>query len=163
MRKLSLDVYRDTDRDAVIAGIRDLQDVEGTLADTRRPGVEVAELYFDHIQEKLAQKRGALFVARSAESVAGFIGCWIEEEHNVAETEASNIYGYICDAWVAGEFRGRGVFRKLNEKAESYLATFPEVTLMRINALADNVSAIKAYKNAGYRAEEVRFVKRIGL
>lgn len=158
---VSIEGYREADKEAIVAGIADLQEVERAVADTRRPGSEVAEQYVRELQEKLTQKQGALFVAREQDRVAGFIACWIEREENIAETEESNVYGYICDAYVAPQYRGKGVFQKLNDRAEAYLARFPEVRLVRITVLAENASAVKAYEKAGYRPEEIRLMKKM--
>jgi ribosomal protein S18 acetylase RimI-like enzyme len=161
LQNITIELAAASDRSAIIAGIADLQEVERTITDTRRPGAEVAEQYIDQLQRSIDQKRGAIFVARVNGKAIGFIACWIESEDNVAETSASTTYGYISDAWVAPDLRGRGVFSSLNERAEKYLARFPEVSFIRINVLADNVAAVRAYERADYEPYEVTLQKRL--
>jgi ribosomal protein S18 acetylase RimI-like enzyme len=153
--------YQDSDKDALIAGIVDLQEVERMLTDTRRPGGEVAEAYVAGLLEDVSQQQGKIFVARDGSTVAGFVACWVEREDNVAETTDSNVYGYIPDAYVAPEYRGRGVFQKLNAKAEEYLRSLPEVTRIRITVLASNAQALAAYRKAGYGDYEIMLEKLV--
>jgi ribosomal protein S18 acetylase RimI-like enzyme len=161
MPNISIDSYKETDRNAIIAGIVDLQEVERAISDTRRPGTEVAEEYVRQLQETLSEKRGAIFVARSGENVIGFIACFVDHKDEVAETLESNTYGYISDAYVIPEYRGKGIFGMLNRKAEEHLVQFPEVSLIRINVLARNEQAVRAYEKAGYEAEEIKLMKRV--
>jgi len=161
MAGTQIDSYSEDDKKSVVAGISDLQEVERTMSDTRLPGSEVALKYFDHLQKELAEKRGAIFVARAEGKVIGFIACMIEHDDTPAETSESTTYGYISDAYVAPEYRGRGVFSELNQKAEEYLTNFPEVKLIRISVLANNESAVKAYEKSGYKVEDIRLSKRV--
>lgn len=153
--------YQDSDKSALIAGIADLQEVERMLTDTRRPGAEVAEAYVVGLLDNVRQQQGKIFVARDESKVAGFVACWVEREDNVAETADSNTYGYIPDAYVASEYRGRGVFQKLNAKAEEYLMSLPEIKRIRINVLASNAQALAAYRKAGYGEYEIMLEKQV--
>ena len=161
MESTQINSYSDSDHDSIIAGISDLQEVERSMSDTRLPGSEVAEKYFDYLQKELAEKHGAIFVARIEGSIIGFIACMVEHDDTPAETPESTTYGYISDAYVAPEYRGKGVFGELNQKAEEYLSRFPEVKLIRISVLANNENAIKAYERSGYKTEDVRLSKRV--
>jgi hypothetical protein len=57
--------------------------------------------------------------------------------------------------------RGRGVFFLLNEHAEKHLARFPEVSIVRINVLAKNLAALRAYEKADYEPYEMTLQKRL--
>jgi ribosomal protein S18 acetylase RimI-like enzyme len=158
-QKIVIEPATEADRKAIVGGIADLQDVERAITDTRRPGKEIAEEYVAQLQASIDQKRGAIFVARIAGKVAGFVACWIEQDDNVAETPESTTYGYISDAWVAADVRGRGLFSLLNEHAETYLAGFAEVSIVRINVLAKNTAALRAYEKANYEPYEMTLQK----
>ena len=76
--------------------------------------------------------------------------CWIEREENINETLDSTTYGYISDAFVFEQYRGQGIFKQLNAAAEKHLSTFPEIKRIRINVLANNEQALRAYRGVGY-------------
>ena len=76
------------------------------------------------------------------------------------ETADSTTYGYICDAFVFEQYRGQGIFRQLNAEAERHLKQFPEVKRIRLNALANNEAALRAYRSAGYSDYEILLEKR---
>ena len=158
---VSIEPFKDSDRDSILAGITDLQDVERGISDTRLPGAEVAEKYFQYLQTELAEKRGTLLVARHEGKVAGFASCMIEQDDTPAETPESTTYGYISDAYVAPAYRGRGVFGELNQSAEEYLSGFPDVKIIRLTVLAGNESAVKAYEKSGYKPEEIILSKKV--
>jgi ribosomal protein S18 acetylase RimI-like enzyme len=160
-QRILIEPATEADRKAIVDGIADLQDVERDISDTRRPGKDIAEQYVARLEASIDQKRGTILVARADGNVAGFIACWIEQEDNVAETPESTTYGYISDAWVAADMRGRGVFFLLNEHAEKHLARFPEVSIVRINVLAKNLAALRAYEKADYEPYEMTLQKRL--
>ncbi len=54
-----------------------------------------------------------------------------------------------------------GVFRQLNEQAEAYLKQFEEVKIIRINVLANNLPALKAYEKTGYKPEQITLMRKI--
>lgn len=161
MAEIHVEPYLDEDKASIIEAIIDLQEFERSLADTRRPGSEIAEPYFEQIRHEVAEKSGAWYVAKVDGVFAGHISCWVEHDDQVAETVASNIYGYISDAYVRPEFRGMGVFPALNAKVEEFFRGQKGIELVRLNTLALNARAIRAYEKAGYAPEEVILVKRL--
>ena len=161
MRKdIQIDDFALSDIPALVAGITDLQEIERALSDTRRPGAEIADAYVQYLQKSVAQKLGAIFVARVDGEVIGFISCWVDHNANLAETSESNTYGYISDAYVSPEFRNQGIFQKLNMSAERHLFKFADVKMIRINVLASNTQALSAYEKAEYQLEEMVLMKR---
>jgi ribosomal protein S18 acetylase RimI-like enzyme len=158
---ISISLYSEADKEALLKGIEGIQETERVVTDTRLPGAEIAEPYLLELEKETKAKSGAIFVAKSGSDTAGFIACWVEREENVAETPESNTYGYISDAYVAPEYRNQGVFKKLNEQAEAHLKQNEEVKIIRINVLADNVTALKAYENTGYKPETITLMRKI--
>jgi ribosomal protein S18 acetylase RimI-like enzyme len=159
--EISIERYTETDKEALIAGFADIQEVERALSDTRRPGNEMAEEYFEQITKEVAEKSGAIFMAKSGGKTIGFIACWIEHEADPIRTSESNTFGYISDAWVSPELRDRGLFGKLNAEVENYLKQFPEVHFVRLNVVAGNERAQAAYAKMGYAPEQITMAKRI--
>ena len=158
---LTIGTYTGGDRPSVIAGLVELQKHEVALHDTRRPStIELAEKYLDSLLSSVDKKSGVFLCAHSSESLLGFIVCWIERDENVNETADSTTYGYICDAFVFEQYRGQGIFRQLNAEAERHLKQFPEVKRIRLNALANNEAALRAYRSAGYSDYEILLEKR---
>ena len=160
MNEVQITLYADQDRQSVIDGISDLQEVERALANTRRPGPEIADPYFEQLKKEVAEKSGAIFVAHIKQKVVGFVACFVEHDDNVAETPESTTFGYISDAWVSEEFRGQGIFKSLNAKAEEYLLQ-QNMVLARITVLAKNEPALRAYERTGYESEEISLVKKL--
>jgi ribosomal protein S18 acetylase RimI-like enzyme len=158
---ISIGLYNEVDKTTLLKGIEGIQETERAVADTRLPGAEIAEAYLSELEKETKAKSGAIYVAKNGDDTAGFIACWIEREENVAETPESNTYGYISDAYVAPEYRNQGVFRRLSEQAESHLKQNEEVKIIRINVLADNETALRAYENTGYKPETITLMRRI--
>ena|SRR5215471_5683775 len=128
--------------------------------DSRLPGAEIAAAYLRHLGESTAQNNGAIWVAELDGVFAGCAACWVVLECNVAETADSNRFGYVADTYVIPRLRGCGVAAHLLQAAESHLRA-AGVARMRIAALADNASALRAYAKHGFESYEVVMEKRV--
>jgi ribosomal protein S18 acetylase RimI-like enzyme len=160
---LDITIRSATDADAtqLLAAIADEQNYEQALHDTRKPGSEIAAPYFAYLRARVAQDRGLLLVAERGSGFAGYAASWIENEDNVAETTDSNRFGYIADTYVVPMLRGRGIAAVLIEAAERHLRA-RGITRIRIRALANNASALRAYKKSGFAPYEIVMEKRAG-
>ena len=143
------------DRPFLLGAIAALNDHERALHDTRLPGADIAAAYFATIDGK-----GPIVLAIGAEGPVGYMACRIETGHTPAETEDSNVFGYISDVFVAPEARGRGIAGILVAEAERRLRPFG-ITRLRLSSLAMNYSAIRAYRKAGFTDYEVVLEKRL--
>lgn len=148
------------DRDRLVAAIADQQDYEGALHDTRRPGAEIAEAYLAEIRELAAANHGAIFVAEISGDFAGYAAGWVAQETNMEETPDSNRYGYVSDAYVVPQRRGQGVVGRLLEALETHLRK-TGVTRLRIGVLANNASALRAYRKHGFQPYEAVLEKKL--
>jgi hypothetical protein len=63
---------------------------------TRLPGEQIADAYLVWIEGQTAAG-GAILVAERGGNFLGFVAGWGEETTNIAETAASNRFGYISD------------------------------------------------------------------
>jgi ribosomal protein S18 acetylase RimI-like enzyme len=153
--------YRESDRAAVIAAEIDLQEYERTLHDTRLPGAAaVMEAYLDRLQLAVAAQSGAILVAEDAGRFLGLVACVVEQDDEVQETADSNVHGYITDIYVIPERRGSGLAQALLQAAEAHLAP-TGASRVRINVLAANAMARRAYEKYGFAPYEVMYEKRL--
>ena len=152
--------YRETDRAAVIAAEIDMQEYERTLHDTRLPGARVMDAYFDRLQQVVAGQSGAILIAEDGGRFLGLVACIVEEDDEVQETADSNVHGYITDIYVVPERRSSGLAQAMLRAAEDHLAS-TGVSRVRINVLAANARARRAYEKYGFEPYEVMYEKRL--
>jgi GNAT superfamily N-acetyltransferase len=160
MSDITIRSATDADEARLLAAIADQQDYERALHDTRKPGLEIAALYFAYLRTRVAQDRGVLLVAERDSAFAGYAAGWIENEDNVAETADSNRFGYIADTYVIPAFRGLGIAAVLIQVAERHLRA-SGISRIRIRALANNASALRAYMKSAFVPYEIVLEKRV--
>jgi ribosomal protein S18 acetylase RimI-like enzyme len=136
-----------------------LQNYERTLHTTRLPGENVADRYLDWMLHRI-ETQGAVLVAESNNTFAGFVAGWIEEAENFGETPDSNRIGYVSDICVMPDFRGRRIATQLLSRIEQHLGR-AGVTRLRINSLAVNQSARASYEHAGFCPYEIMYERTI--
>ena len=153
--------YEDRDRPAVIAALIALQEHERAMHDTRLPGAGNTEIYFDRLLAELAAQSGAMFVAEAAGKFAGMVVGLIEAYDVVMETSDSCLFGYCSDIFVAPDLRGSGLAQKLLDVLERHLAAQAPITRFRVNVLAVNRIACRAYERGGFVPYEVTYEKLI--
>jgi len=138
--------------------VTELQEHERRLHPTRLPGEQIADAYLKWMQKQAGDKDGAVLVAEIESGFVGFVAGWIEQEHNIAETAASNRFGYISDICILPAFRGRRIATRLLDAIEQHLR-YAGVSCIRIGVLAANRSARASYEHAGFKAYEVVYEK----
>lgn len=149
------------DRAALRAALVDMQDYERALHDTRLPGSETAGPYLDWLESHAAARGGVVLVALSAEGdLAGFSACWVQQDDLISETTDSNRFGYVSDVYTAPAWRGHGVAGRLLAAIEAHLRG-TGVVRMRIGVLANNDSAVRAYRKHGFEPYEMVLEKRL--
>jgi ribosomal protein S18 acetylase RimI-like enzyme len=149
----------DADETRLLAAIADQQDYERALHDTRKPGTEIAKSYLAYLRVRVARDFGLLLVAERDRAFAGYAASWIEQDDNIAETEDSKRFGLIADTYVVPALRGHGVVAALIEVAERHLRA-RGISRIRIQALAANASALRAYEKAGFVPYEIVLEKK---
>ncbi|MBM3619488.1 MAG: GNAT family N-acetyltransferase [Alphaproteobacteria bacterium] len=148
------------DRPFLLDAIAALNDHERALHDTRLPGAEIAEAYFNKIHGKIATDHGCIVVAFDGDQRVGYMACRIETDDAPAETADSNVFGYISDVFVVPALRGRDIAALLVAEAERRVRPHG-VTRLRLGSLANNDQAIRAYRKAGFGDYEVVLEKRL--
>jgi GNAT superfamily N-acetyltransferase len=152
--------YEPRDRANVVAAESDLQEYERKLHDTRIPGDEAAEPTFRLLESLINANDGEIFVAEDSKGFLGYAAGFILRDENPAETEDSNVCGYINDVYVVPDRRGRGVASLLLQAVEDFLRAKGMVRL-RINTLVAHESAKRAYAKHGFGPYEIMMEKRL--
>lgn len=146
---LTIRAYQPSDIVSVKALLAELQDYEHALDPyTREAGQPLMDTYFGQIQQWIAEKNGAIYVAEVEAKVVGFVSMIIETSDNLLTTFTR--YAYISDIVVDGAYRGRGIAQKLLLAAEQSARDAGCEHLM-IETLAENALALKAYRRFGFR------------
>jgi len=149
--------YAQTDRPAAVAALSALQEHERAIHDTRLPGSENSEAYFDQLLGELSAKAGGMFVAEQSGRLAGLVAGFIEAYDVLLETSDSCLYGYCSDIYVEPAFRGTGLAQMLLDVLERHLAAEAPITRFRINVLAVNRIACRGYERAGFVPYEITY------
>ena len=149
-----------TDRATVLQALIALQNHEVPLHDSRLPGETTMERYLAELLRDLRDGSGIIFIAEAAGVFVGCVACLVVEEQSVQETPDSNRHGYVSDIFVDPRCRSRGVAQLLLAAAERHLIG-AGVTRLRINVLANNAEARRAYERYGFTPYEVMYEKRI--
>jgi ribosomal protein S18 acetylase RimI-like enzyme len=147
------------DRPCLRKAIAELQEFERALHTSRLPGEQIADAYLTWMESQ-ASAKGAMLVAEIDGHFVGFVAGWIEEDDSIAETADSNRFAYVSDIFVAPSHRGRRIASELLDALQRRLAQ-PGITRLRIAALANNASAARAYRRAGFSSYEVIYERPI--
>lgn len=157
------------DGPALLRAIADLQNAERAMHDTRVAGMpEFARAYLRRIEARALADAGAVLVAADrsgrggGRGIVGFAAGWVERVENVAETEDSNVLGYVSDVHVVPARRGERIAGLLLAALEERLAR-NGVRRLRIGLLAGNAAACAAYHRHGFRPYELVLEKRLGV
>jgi len=160
LTRIRIRTYEPRDRADVIAAEADLQEYERKLHDTRIPGDEAAEPTFRLLESLISANEGELFVAEEDGAFVGYAAGFVLRDENPAETEDSNVCGYINDVYVVPHRRGRGIASLLLRAVENFLQA-KGMARLRINTLVLNESAKRAYAKNGFEPYEVMMEKRL--
>lgn len=160
LSKVRIRPYEPRDRADVVAAEADLQEFERKLHDTRIPGDVAAEPTFRLLESLINANEGEMFIAEEGGAFVGYAAGFILRDENPAETEDSNVCGYINDVYVVPDRRGRGIASLLLRAVEDYLRA-KGMARLRINTLVANESAKRAYLKNGFEPYEVMMEKRL--
>ena len=153
--------YQDSDRDVVVSALIDFQNLELALHDTRLPGsTTLCANYLDMVLPYVAEQDGAFCTAHLDGVFVGFCAYYIKEDTNPIETPDSNRHGYVQDIYVIPEYRGRNIAAQMIDHARNYFRVLG-MKRMRINVLAGNDAARRAYEKAGFEKYEVMYEAKL--
>lgn len=150
--------YQPADYDWALGCAVALQEHERVLSETRLPGLPHAHNYLAMLFPILAKQYGLMLIAETGGQRVGLIAGHVVEENWPMETPDSTRYAYISDLFIVPEQRGTGLAAQLIDRMAMHFRDLNQgLTRLRINALADNGMACKAYLKSGFKPHEVMF------
>lgn len=151
--------YTPADYDWVLQCEVELQEHERALHDTRLPGLPYSRDYLAMLQDVLAEHQGSLLIAEDAAGTrVGLVAGHIVDEPWPMETPDSTRHGYVSDIFIRPEARGSGLAQQLLDAIAAQLRQAdPNLTRLRVNVLAVNAVARRAYEKAGFTPYEVTY------
>lgn len=153
--------YKTEFKPYIIKALMELQAHEYALSDTRRaPYIEVCEEYFLVLLKNIETQSGKIFVCLQDDVFAGFISYYIEQNNIIFEEDNSNIYALISDICVLKNFQNQGIAGHLLDKVFVHLSSSNFAGRVRVNSLANNLSAIRAYEKHGFKPYEITYEKK---
>lgn len=137
-----------------------LQNTEAALeADRLQSSLGLALKYLAFLQAQCRSHEGALLVALSNKSVAGFVAVWRESDGENMITSLHS-FAYISDIVVLPEYQRTGIATALMMAAEKHAKSLG-VSHCKVGALAHNTGAIELYRRCGFRSYEVTLLKEL--
>lgn len=155
--------YAPVDHDWVLQCEVDLQEHERALHDTRLPGLPYSRDYLARLWDVLAEHHGLMLIAESARGErVGLVAGHIVDEPWPVETPDSTRYGYVSDIFIQPAARGSGLATLLLDAITAHFQRVePSVRRIRINVLAVNTMARRAYEKAGFTPYEVMYERMV--
>jgi GNAT superfamily N-acetyltransferase len=151
--------YVESDQAWVLQCEVDLQEHERALHDARLTGLPHSRDYLEMLWRDLAEGRGAMLIGEGGDGKRhGFVAGHIVDEPWPTETRDSTRYGYVSDVFVCPDARGNGLAQALFDAiAAHFLRVDPDLSRLRVNVLAVNAMARRAYEKAGFAPYEVMY------
>ncbi|HWA48820.1 MAG TPA: GNAT family N-acetyltransferase [Dongiaceae bacterium] len=151
--------YVPTDHDWVLQCEVELQEHERALHDTRLPGLPHTQEYLAMLWDTLAQDQGIMLIAEDAAGERlGLVAGHIVDQPWPMETRDSTRFGYVSDIFVKPQARGTGLAQALLDAVAAHLRQAdPSLTRLRVNVLAVNRVACRAYEKAGFTPYEIMY------
>jgi ribosomal protein S18 acetylase RimI-like enzyme len=149
----------DTDKQAVIGLMAELQDNEKTFDDRIPSGLEMAEKYYDWTMQRCTENSGKIFIAELGGEVAGFI-CVLDRMKYTDPDEYPHEYSLVDEFIVHQPFRGKGLGKALMARAEAYTKECG-VTRLQLEVTASNVKARRFYTSWGFETMWLDLEKKL--
>jgi ribosomal protein S18 acetylase RimI-like enzyme len=116
---------------------------------------DAEQLYPSWVQGLIKDKRDLCLVAEAPSGqLVAFLLATVEKEVPVYRLKQ---YGYIHDLWVEAEYRRAGLARQLVMQAVEHFRQLG-IPQVRLDTLIDNESALKLYRNCGFRESTIEML-----
>lgn len=149
--------YRPGDYEWVVQALTDLQAHEHAIHDTRLPAdPAMTKVYLDGLLARIADSNGILLLAERHGVPVGVVGGYVVDEPTPIETADSGCFAYISELFIRPEQRGSGLAELLFDAIAAHFSALP-LTRLRVNVLAANRMACRAYEKHGFRPYEVMY------
>jgi ribosomal protein S18 acetylase RimI-like enzyme len=151
---------RTGDREALVALMGELQEVERALEPDRAPGWEIGWSHLAFLLGEVAATGGFVLVAERAGRVVGFLLALIETDAGTYVRPDLRRHAVVTDLAVTAAERGQGLGVALMAAAEARVRA-AGLASIRLALLADNAAAERLYRRLGYRRYEIVMRKRL--
>jgi ribosomal protein S18 acetylase RimI-like enzyme len=151
--------YRPADYEWVVQALTDLQAHEYALHDSRQPAEPaMTKVYLNQLLGRIVESHGILLIAERHGVPVGVIGGYVVDEPTPIETDDSALHAYISELYIRPEQRGSGLAERLFDTIAAHFSALPlPLTRLRVNVLAANRMACRAYEKHGFRPYEVMY------
>jgi len=136
------------DHQAALAFIMGLQRYEHTFEPDRRLDAAVAEEFLPEILNRVAARRGRIFVAEEDGAATGW-AVFTVEQNQLYVVEAERSYGLIAELFVDALSRNKGIGRALIFACETEARRLG-LKQMMIGVLTKSTRTAEIYAKAGY-------------
>ena len=143
-----------TDRPQLLGFIAASQDAECAVHDSRLPGQQIAEQYY----QNLLDNNAVILIVEVADQAIGFVAGRLKIDDDELQKPEWRHCGLISDIYVAPDFRQQGIAKRLLQAMSDRLQQ-DGATRLRICAVATNRAAIKTYQAFGFQGFEIDFDK----
>jgi len=150
--------YQHSDAAALRRCVVVLQETERAIDPLLVPGETMADRYCGRIHERCREAAGRVYVAEEENAVVGFVTVLAKEPFMELDDPPGH-YALITDLVVLESHRGRGIGRRLLERAEVY-AKQAGATELRVGVLTNNRTARRLYLDVGFQPHLEIFTKR---
>jgi ribosomal protein S18 acetylase RimI-like enzyme len=158
---LTLRQRRDSDRETMLAFLRDLSDAEALYHWAMRSGGDITMADVDRTIAEIADEDGAIFVAELDGRPVGYAGAVLQNAADEFELKDEwRKRGFVTDMYVDASARGRGVGLALLAECDRYVAA-AGIDWQQICVSPDNAPAIGLYRKAGFDDYEMVLEKRL--
>jgi GNAT superfamily N-acetyltransferase len=97
------------DKATLLEFIAAIQDAECAVHDSRLPGKQVAEKYY----QRLLDHRAFILLAEMEDRAVGFVAGWPELDDDEMQKIEWRRVGLISDIYITSEFQGKGAAQQL--------------------------------------------------
>ena len=150
--------YRETDAEAMLPLIRQLQAHEVALYDRMKPVDQMGSWYIDLLKKQCAKDDGTILIAEENGRVLGYATILTHVVEDGEADEVAYLYAHVGDLVVAQDARRRGIGRLLLEECERRARAAGRDEL-RISVLALNNSARETYRSFGFSDHHINMRK----
>ena len=162
-KNMSIEIreFEEKDTSAVLEMVCELQVAEGKHYDRMKPPEAMGDWYLEGLKTSCREKDGVILVAEEEGSLLGYAVVVCRENSADEPDEVYFEYAYVLDLLVMPRARGKGLGKRLLSACEERAKVHGSQWL-RISVLAENRTALGAYRKFGFRDHLVELEKPLG-
>lgn len=145
---LIIRTFRDSDSEAVLDIVRELQVHERQYYDRLKPPEDIGPWYIDKLKVDVDEHKGSLLVAECDGVVCGYVALLTEVSSEDAQDEILYSFSHVGDLAVLKSHRGQGIGGALMAECER-LSRAAGQKWLRLSVLAGNDGARRFYDDFG--------------